>query len=59
MCGIQLKDRKRSLDFMLMLALNDAMDKLAMANHVHWYGHMLMREDLLVSRNALDFEADV
>ena len=45
MCGVQLKDRKRSTDLMFMLGLNEAMDQLAMANCVHWYGHVLRRED--------------
>ena len=34
MFGIQLKDRKRSKDLMLMLDLNETMDNLAMANSV-------------------------
>ena len=41
MCGMQLEDRSR--DFMLMLGLNEAIDQLAMANGVHWYGHVLKR----------------
>ena len=51
MCGVQLKDRKRSKDLMLMLSLNEAMDLLAMSNCVHWNGHVergchvLRRED--------------
>ena len=36
MCGVQLKDRKRSIDLMLMLGLNETMDRLAMTNSVHW-----------------------
>ena len=50
MCGVQLKDRKRSMDLMLMLGLNETIDLLAMANSVHWYGHIL--------RMALDFEVE-
>ena len=47
MCGALLKDIKRSKDFILMLCLNDAMDQLAIANSVRWYGHVFGR--------ALDF----
>ena len=47
MCGAQLKDRKRCDDLMFMLGLNETIDQLAMANSVHWYGH--------VFRKALDF----
>ena len=32
MCGVQLKDIKRSTDLMLMLGLNETMDQLAIAN---------------------------
>ena len=34
MCGVQLKDRKRSMDLMLMLGLNEAIDQLALVNSV-------------------------
>ena len=35
MCGVQLKDRKRGKDLMLMLSLNKTMDQLTMANSIH------------------------
>ena len=41
---------------MLMLGFCEAMDQLAVANCVHWYGHVLWREDGHVLRRALDFE---
>ena len=34
MCRIQLKDKKRSMDLMLMMGLNESMDQLAMSNSV-------------------------
>ena len=34
MCGVQLKDRKRSTDLMFMLGLNETIDQLAMVNSV-------------------------
>ena len=43
MCGVQLKDIKRSTDLMLMLDLNEVIDNLAMVNTVRWYGHVLRR----------------
>ena len=43
---------------MIMLGLNETMDQLAMANNVHWYGHVLRREDGHVLRRALDFEVE-
>ena len=45
MCGVQLKDRKRSTDLMFMLGLNETIDQLAMVNSVRWYCHVLRRED--------------
>ena len=40
MCGVQLKDMKRSTGLMFMLGLNETIDQLAMANSVCWYGHV-------------------
>ena len=58
MCEKQLRQRKRSKDLMLMLGLNETIDQLAMTNSVHWYGHVLRREDDRVKRRPLDFEAE-
>ena len=58
MCRVQLKDRKRSKDLMLMLGLNKTIDQLSMAKSVCRYDHVLWREDGHVLRRALDFEAD-
>ena len=58
MCGVQLKDRKRSTGLMFILGLSETIDQLAMADSVRWYGHVLRREDGLVLRKALDFEAE-
>ena len=58
MCGVQLKDRKRSTYLMCMLGLSETIDHLAMANTVRWNGHVLNREDGHVLRRALDFEVE-
>ena len=58
MCGVEVKDRKRSKDLMLMLGLNEAIYKLTLENSVHLYGHVLMREDGHVLRRTLDFEVE-
>ena len=55
-CGVQLKDRRRSTDLMFMFGLSETIDQLAMANSVRWYGHVLRREDGHVLTRALDFE---
>ena len=57
MFRVQLKDRKRSLDWIFMLGLNVTMDKLAMANSdVDMV--VLRREDGHIMRRALDFEVE-
>ena len=58
MCGVQLKDRKRSTELTYMLDLKETIDQLAMANSVCRHGHVLRREDGHVLRKALDFEVD-
>ena len=44
MCGVQLKDSKRSMDLMFILGLNETIDQLTVTNSVRWYGHVLRRE---------------
>ena len=58
MCGVQLKDRKRSTHLMFMMGLSQTTDQLDMANSVCWYGHVFRREDGHVLRRALDLEAE-
>ena len=41
---------------MFMLDFIETMDQLAMANSVHWYGHVLRREVSHVLRRALECE---
>ena len=41
-----------------MLGLNETIDQLAMANSVHWLGHVLRREGGHVLRRALDLEVE-
>ena len=43
---------------MLMLVVNETIDQLAMVNSVHWYGHVLRREDGNVLRRALYFQVE-
>ena len=59
MYGVQFKDRRKSLDFMYMLGMNETIYQLAMANSVCWHGDVLRREDGHVMRTALDFDVTV
>ena len=57
-CGVQLKDGRRSMDLMLMFGLNETIEQLAMASCVCWYDHVLRREDDNVLGRALDFKVE-
>ena len=41
MCGILLKDGRSANDMMLMFDLNETIDRLTVANCVHWYWNVL------------------
>ena len=50
MCGVKLVDKRSTEELMNMLGLKEAADKLARANGMRWYGHVLRRpeEDILM-----------
>ena len=48
-------DKKLSKDLMQMLDMNEAIDQLARANSVRWYGHILSRDRHNILRRVLDF----
>ena len=58
MCRVQLKDRNRSNDLMLMLGLKETIYQFAKAISFHLYGHVLRREDGHVLRMVLEFEVE-
>ena len=41
MCDVELVDKRNTEELMNMLRLKEAVDKLARANGVRWYGHVL------------------
>ena len=41
-----------------MLALKETIDRLATANGVRWYGHVLRRDDDSVLRVVLDIKSE-
>ena len=57
-CGVKLMDKKNTEDLMDMLGLKETVDRLAKANGVRWYGHVLRREKDDVLRKALALEVD-
>ena len=43
---------------MFMLGLSETINQFAMENNIHWYGHVLRREDGHVLRRVLVFEVE-
>ena len=41
MCGLQLKDRERDNELMLILGVHETLNQLVMSISVCWYGHVL------------------
>ena len=53
-CGQKVVDRKTTEEQMDMVGLKIAIDRLATANGVRWYVHLLKRDGESVLRVALD-----
>ena len=51
-------DRKTTEEQMDMLGLKETIDRLATANGVRWYGHVLRRDDDSVLRVALNLGSE-
>ena len=56
MCGVKLVDRKNTEELMEMLGLKKTLDRMAKANGVRWYGHMIRREDDNTLKKAMVME---
>ena len=56
MCGQKVVDRKTTEEQMNMLGLKETIDRLATANGVRWYGHVLRRDHDSVLRVALNLK---
>ena len=56
MCDQKVIDRKTTEEQMDMLGLKETVDRLATANGVRWYGHVLRKDDDSVLRVALNLE---
>ena len=56
MCRQKVVDRKTTEEQMDMLGLKKTIDRLATANGVRWYGHVLRRDDDSALRVALNLE---
>ena len=56
MCGLKVADRKTTEEQMDRRGLRETIDRLATANGVRWYGHVLRRNDNSVLKFALDLK---
>ena len=45
MCSVKLVDKRNTEELMDMLGLKEAANKLARANGVRWYGHVLRQPE--------------
>ena len=45
MCAVQLRERERVNNLMLVLAMSETIDQLATTNSVRCYGHVMRMED--------------
>ena len=58
MCGVKLVDRKNTEELMEMLGLKETLDRMAKANGVRWYGHVIKRGDDKVLKKAMMIEVN-
>ena len=53
MCGVKLVHRKNTEDLMKMLGLKKTLDKMAQANGVRWYEHVVKRNEESILKKAM------
>ena len=53
MCGVKFVDRKKMKELMEMLGLKETLDRMAKANGVRWYGHVIRRDDDNILKKAM------
>ena len=58
MCGVKLVNRKKMEELMEMLGLKKTLDRMAKANGVRWYGHVIGRDDDNILKKARVMEVN-
>ena len=58
MCGVKLVDRKKMENLMEILGLKETSDRMAKANGVRWYGHVIGRDDDNILKKAMVMEVN-
>ena len=56
--GVKLVDRKKMEDLMEMLGLKETLGRMAKANVVRWYGHVIRRDDANILKKAMMMEVN-
>ena len=51
-------DRKNTEELMKMLGLKKTLDKMAQANEVRWYGHVVRRDKESILKKAMMFQVN-
>ena len=58
MCGVKLVDRENMEELIKMLGLKEMLDRMAKANGVRWYGHVIRRDDNNLLKKAMMLEVN-
>ena len=58
MYGVKIVDRKKMEDLMEMLGLKETLDRVAKANGVRWYGHVIRRVGDNILKKAMMLEVN-
>ena len=58
MCRVKLVDRKNREDLMEILGLKETLDRMAKANGVRWYGHVIRKDDDSILKKAMMMEVN-
>ena len=58
MCEVKLLDRKNMEELMEMLGLKETLDRIATANGVKLYGHVIRRDDDNILKKAMILEVN-
>ena len=53
MRGVKLVDRKNTEDLVKLLGLKKTLDKMAPADGVRWYGHVVRRDEESILKKAM------
>ena len=58
MCGVKLEDRKNMEELKEILGLKKTLDRMAKANGLRWYGHVIRRDDDNILKKAMMLEVN-